>query len=45
MSMIEDSGYRRKVGRQYRELMEHCQANLDKAQAELPPRARIFMPL
>ncbi len=42
MSMTEDSGYRKKVRRQYRELMEHCKANLDKAQAELPPAREDF---
>jgi len=42
MSMTEDSGYSRKVGRQYRELMKHCKANLDKAQAELPPAREDF---
>jgi NiFe hydrogenase small subunit HydA len=42
MSMTEDSGYRKKVSRQYRELMEHCKVNLDKAQAELPPAREDF---
>ena len=43
--MIEDSGYRRKVGRQYRELMEHCQSNLDKAQGTAAGREDFYASL
>lgn len=42
MGRTNDSEYRKKVGKQYRELMEYCKANLDKAEAELPPARENF---
>jgi len=42
MSRTNDSEYKKKVNKQYRELMEYCKANLDKAEAELPPAREDF---
>ncbi|MEN6467156.1 MAG: hydrogenase small subunit [Syntrophaceae bacterium] len=42
MGRTKDSEYRKKIGNQYRELMDYCNANLDKAQAELPPAREDF---